>query len=498
MKNYIFITLFSSIICFAQAPTIQWQKSLGGTEFDVANAAVATSDGGIVFAGETNSAYGDTGANNNGRFNFWVVKMNASGVIQWQRSLGGTKNDKAYSIAETSDLGFIVAGFTSSNDNDVSLNKGNSDYWIVKLSASGVIEWQKTYGGSGSEEANKIKQTQDGGYIIAGVTNSTDGDITTAKGNQDFWIVKLNADGDLIWQKIVGGSQNDQPMDLLVTNDGGCIVSGRTDSTNGDVIKTSVGYCGWIVKLNTSGAIEWQKCYENGVMAMQYIPSLNEYIMIGYGEGLGGDSWIAKINNAGTIIWQTSYGGSGYELGRAVALTTDGGFLTCGVTYSTDGDVTNYKGSGDFWLVKFDKNGKLIWQKTMGGSGGDIPYAMTLSSLGEVILVGTTTSIDGDVTQTKGKSDAWIVKLVSETLQNNNFNMDYFTLHPNPVSDFLHLTLPNSNQEKEIVITDINGKIITQKKQNTNIISVENLSRGTYIIQIKTDAQSYINKFLKK
>jgi hypothetical protein len=497
MKKYIVITLFSSFICFAQAPNIQWQKSVGGSEFDVANAVVTASDGGIVFAGETNSGDGDT-SNNNGKFNFWVVKMNASGAIQWQRSLGGTKNDKAYSIVETSDLGFIVAGFTSSNDNDVTLNKGNSDYWIVKLSASGVIEWQKTYGGSGSEEACSIKQTQDGDYIVAGVTNSTDGDITASKGNQDYWIIKLSAGGDLIWQKIVGGSQNDQPTSVLLTKDGGCIVTGRTDSTNGDVTNTTVGYCGWIVKLDTTGAIEWQKCYENAVMAIQYIPILDEYIMIGYGERLGGDSWIAKIDLSGTVIWQTSYGGSGYELGRAVVWTTDEGFLTCGVTYSNDGNVTNYKGNGDFWLVKFDKNGQLEWQKTMGGSGGDIPYAMTVSSSGETILAGTTNSIDGDVTQTKGKSDAWIVKLESKTLQNQNFNMDFFVMYPNPVPDFLNLTFSNPNQEKQIVISDTNGKIVMQKKQLTNIISVENLPRGTYIIQVKTDSKSYVSKFIKK
>jgi hypothetical protein len=498
LKKYILLLFIFPFISFSQAPNLQWQKSLGGSEFDVANAVVATSDGGIVFAGETNSAYGDTGANNNGKFNLWIVKVDAAGAIQWQKPLGGTKNDKAYSVIETNDLGFIVAGFTSSNDNDVTLNKGNSDYWIIKFSPSGVVEWQKTYGGSGSEEAYTIQQTEDSGYIIAGVTNSTDGDITNAKGDQDYWIIKLNSSGDLIWQKIFGGTQTDQPSKLLVTKDGGSIITGRTNSINGDVTNTSLGYCGWIVKLNNSGDIEWEKCFENAVMAIQYIPNLDQYVVIGYGEGLGGDSWVAKIDNSGTVIWQTIYGGSGYELARAVALTTDEGFLTCGVTYSADGDVTNYKGNGDFWLVKFDKSGQLEWEKTFGGSGGDIPYAMTLSASGEIILAGSTTSTDGDITDVKGKSDVWIVKLETETLQNESFNNDLSALYPNPVSNSLNLAFSDSNQEKQILVFDINCKMVVKKRQKSNTVAVENLTKGTYIIHVKTDTQNYTSKFIKK
>lgn len=497
LKKYILLLFVSPFICFSQAPNLQWQKSFGGSEFDVANAVVATSDGGIVFAGETNSAYGDTGANNNGKFNLWVVKVDASGAIQWQKPLGGTKNDKAYSVIETNDFGFIVTGFTSSNDNDVTLNKGNSDYWIIKFSASGVIEWQKTYGGSGSEEAYTIQQTEDSDYIIAGVTNSTDGDITDAKGDQDYWIIKLNSSGDLIWQKIFGGTQTDQPSKLLVTNDGGCIVTGRTNSINGDVINPSSGYCGWILKLNNLGEIEWKKCFENAVMDIQHIPSLNQYVIIGYGQGLGGDSWIAKIDNFGTVIWQTIYGGSGYELARAVELTSDEGFLTCGVTYSSDGDITNYKGNGDFWLVKFNNSGQLEWEKTFGGSSGDIPYAMTLSASGEIILAGTTNSTDGDVTALIGKSDVWIVKLEAETLQNEKFNKDFSILYPNPVSNSLNLTFSNLNQQKQVLVFDINGKIVVNKYQKSNTVAVDDLTKGIYFIKVITGNKTHEIRFIK-
>ena len=498
MKKYILFLLASSFFCFAQVPNIKWQKSFGGTEFEVAYSVIATSEGGIVFTGETRSAYGDTGANNNGRFTLWVVKLNAAGAIQWQKPLGGTKNEKGSSVIETSDLGIIVAGYTNSNDNDVTLNKGENDFWVIKFSESGTIEWKKTYGGAGSDETSKIKQTQDGGYVVCGVTNSTDGDITNAKGEQDYWVIKLDSTGNLIWQKTLGGSRIDQTSDLLVTSDGGYIVAGRSISTNGDVTNTEIGYCGWVVKLDQFGTIEWEQCFKNGVTAIQYIPSSNEYILVGYGEGLNGDSWITKINNVGDIVWKKNFGGSNYELTRSVSLTTDGGFLTCGVTYSDDGDVTNYKGNGDFWLVKFDKNGELVWEKTFGGSGGDIPYDMTISSSGEIILAGNTNSTDGDITDVKGNSDIWIVTLERETLENNSFNKDLFSMYPNPVSNFLNLTFSDTNQEKQILIVDMNGKIVINKNQKSNKVNVENLSKGTYNIQVKTNSLRYSSKFIKK
>jgi hypothetical protein len=176
---------------------IQWQKSLGGSDYDCAMSIQQTSDGGYIVAGVSLSIDGDvTGAL--GNYDYWVVKLDENSAIQWQRSLGGTNSDSANLIQQTSEGGYIVAGQSNSNNEDVTGNHGNSDYWVVKLSGSGDIQWEKSLGGSDYEAARAIQQTTDGGYIVAGWSTSTDGDVTGNHGNDDYWVVKLGPDDDTI------------------------------------------------------------------------------------------------------------------------------------------------------------------------------------------------------------------------------------------------------------------------------------------------------------
>jgi hypothetical protein len=176
---------------------IEWQKCLGGTNWDVAYTIQQTSDGRFIVAGYTESNDGDV-SGNHGNSDYWVVKLDSSGDILWQKCLGGTSWDFANSIQQTSDGGFIVAGYTESNDGDVSGNHGGSDAWVVKLNSSGDIEWQKCLGGTGDEYVNSIKQTSDGGFIVAGCTKSNDGDVLGNHGNDDSWVVKLTNEPDRI------------------------------------------------------------------------------------------------------------------------------------------------------------------------------------------------------------------------------------------------------------------------------------------------------------
>ena len=180
--KYFKFTLSFFIISFSvmnaqTAPSIQWQKSLGGSSYDLAKSIQQTSDGGYIIAGESDSTNGDV-TGNHGTSDFWIVKLNALGIIEWQKSLGGSYSDMANSIQQTSDGGYIVAGESGSINGDVTGNHGNADYWIVKLDPSGNIQWQKSLGGSNRDAANSIKQTSDGGYIVAGESSSNNGDVT--------------------------------------------------------------------------------------------------------------------------------------------------------------------------------------------------------------------------------------------------------------------------------------------------------------------------------
>jgi len=363
MSKKLYPTLFVlfTAILFAQAPAIQWQKSFGGDGFDYASDIQLTSDGGYIVAGNSNSNNGYASGNHGG-YDAWIVKLNSTGAIQWQKSLGGSNDDYGSSIQQTSDQGYIIAGWSNSIDGDVSENKGGYDYWIVKLNTDGMIQWQKSLGGSGSNDrANAIQQTSDGGYIVAGTSDSTNGDVLENHGASDYWIVKLNAVGTIQWQKSLGGNSFDEAKSIKQTLDGGYIVAGSSYSY--DATEHNAIVSGWIIKLNADGVIEWQK----------------------------------------------SLGGSGYNNGNGIMQTMDGGYIVAGSSDSSDGTVNH--GNDDYWVIKLNNNGVIQWQKSLGGSQSDSAQSIQQTSDEGYIVAGYSNSNNGNVTGNHGFYDYWIVKL---------------------------------------------------------------------------------------
>ncbi len=254
-------------------------------------------DGGYIVAGKSSSNDGDVTNHHGsiGSMDYWVVKLDSTGTIQWQKCLGGTYGEVGYSIQQTDDDGYIVAGYSSSNDGDVTNNHGSVDYWVVKLDSLGTIQWQKCLGGSRDEEGYSIQQTADGGYIVAGSTYSKDGDVTNNHGKSDYWVVKLDSTGTIQWQKCLGGTHDDEALSIQQTADGGYIVAGDSGSNDGDVTNNHGKTDYWIVKLDSTGIIQWQKCL----------------------------------------------GGSSYDEALSIQQTADGGYIVAGGTESHDGDVPN-------------------------------------------------------------------------------------------------------------------------------------------------------------
>ena len=224
------------------------KKTIGGTESDYAYSFKPTPDGGYIAAGYTYSHDGDV-SGNHGDADAWVVKINSTGGIQWQKTLGGSNEEIARSIQLTTDGGYIIAAATKSDNGDVSGNHGGADAWIVKLNSNGGIQWQKTLGGTNEEIARSIQLTTDGGYIIAGSAKSNDGDVIGNHGGQDTWVVKLNDSGTILWQKSMGGTANDFANSIQLTSDGGFIVAGQAISTNGDINGNHGATDAWVIKL---------------------------------------------------------------------------------------------------------------------------------------------------------------------------------------------------------------------------------------------------------
>ncbi|MGQ0829078.1 MAG: T9SS type A sorting domain-containing protein [Bacteroidota bacterium] len=278
--------------------TIQWKKSLGGSDYDHGWDVNQTADGGYIVIAGSVSNDGDV-SGNHGYGDYWVVKLDNFGAIQWQKSYGGSENDFAYSIQQTADEGYIVAGYTESNNGNVIGNHGGADYWIVKLDNSGNIQWQKTLGGTQNDYGRCIQQTIDGGYIIAGNANSNDVDVTDNRGLADYWIVKLDNSGNIQWQKTLGGTQNDYGWFIQQTADGGYIVAGGSGSSDGDLSGSHIAGDFWIVKLNPTVGIE-ENSTKNPITIFPN-PSNSHF----YFSGLEKGNQIEVYNLTGRIILQT-------------------------------------------------------------------------------------------------------------------------------------------------------------------------------------------------
>jgi hypothetical protein len=426
--------ILMSIIGISQPSPIFWEHSYGGTNNDESFAITSTRDLGYIMIGSTTSNDGDViGRRDSLPFNYWVIKTASSGTIEWQKSYGGSINDWGRSIVQTTDGGYAIAGYSSSNDGNVSGHHGDSttsDCWIVRLDSSGTIFWQRSLGGSMSDVANAIIQTTDGGYAIAGYSYSDDGDVSGHHGDSihsDYWVAKLDTSGQIIWQRSIGGSKIDIANSIIETLDSGYLVVGYTYSRDGDVTRNSYDTTNadyWVVKLNAAGAIVWQQSYGGGSadMAQQVIAMPDGgYTVVGSSTSNNGmvsgsrgnkDYWLIRLDGLGSLVWQHSYGGSGIDQANSLVLCPDGGVAIIGTTASTDGDVSGFHGNHDMWMVRVDSFGNLDWQCSLGGSSGPtIGSAVTLDPYGGYLGFGYSLSSNGDVTGNHGSWDYWAVDL---------------------------------------------------------------------------------------
>lgn len=501
---------------YSQVPLINWEKSYGGSGFDspnFSNCLIKTSDNGYIISGFTESSNDDLTGNNVAGRDVWVVKTNSTGDLQWQKNYGGFGHDQSSSIIQTSDGGYVLAGSSNLNDGDVTQNYGMTDFWVIKINSLGDLQWQKSFGGSADEAAYDIKQTSDGGYIVVGYTASVGtGNVTTNNGGNDFWVLKLNSLGNLQWQKALGGTGNDRAMSVSLTTDGGYIVAGVTTSNDGDVTGNHGGEDCWVVKLNSTGNIQWQKTYGGSLrdIASFIIQTLDGgYVLAGATKSNNGDvsgnhgdfdCWIVKVNAIGTIQWQKTIGGTDIDVSHKIVQTLDGGYLITAATSSINGNVTENHGDFDCWIIKVSSSGVLQWQKSIGGSSSDEAFCTLELSSGEYIMAGNTYSNNGNITENNGDSDFWLVRLSSNSLDTASFDTNKVSIYPNPASDFIYIKSNNDDIKYfEYSIIDLTGRTILNDYIVNNEISIETLSSGNYILQLKSE-QGIITttKFTKK
>ena len=512
MKLLVFCTfgVFFVGVLSAQ-PTIQWQKAFGGSLYDEPRSILQTVDAGYIVAGYTLSDDGDV-VGNYGFNDFWLLKLDSIGEVQWKKAFGGSNHDRAFEIDLTKDGGYILVGLTKSNDGDVSGNHGDYDAWVLKLDSLGGIQWQKCIGGSGWEEAWDVQQTTDGGYIVTGRSGSTDGDLTVNHGLSDFWVVKLNVYGVLVWQKSLGGSGLDIGYAIDQTSDGGYIIAGESQSDDYDVTSNQGNSDYWVVKLNFEGKIEWERSY--GGSALDRANDIQQtreggYIVFGQSASNNGDvtgahgnydNWAVKLSASGDIEWQKALGGTNEDFGQSIQQTIDDGYILIGFTSSINGDVVGNNGGKDFWLVKLTETGNLEWQKTLGGTDQERGFSIQQTTDLGYIIAGEAWSNNGDVSGVHGYNDFWIVKLSPESSPTTEVDIQVLQIYPNPATSTITIKIPDEELTLSIQITDLLGQILSHQTVSTNQpIDLSTLPNGLYLLSATTPTGTvFSGKFSKQ
>jgi len=366
---------------FLRPPEMEWDKTYGGTQNDYAHSVIQTSDGGYAIAGFTNSL-GPSSPD------FWLVKTDENGNGEWNRTYGGASGEKAYCVIQTDDGGYAIAGRTRS------FGSGEADGWLVKTDELGNVLWNKTYGGTEDDIARKIVRAFDGGYAIAGETSSF------GHGNRDFWLVKTDAAGNMEWSEAYGGTDEDEAYSVVQTSDGGYAIVGRTLSFGAEDF--------WLVKTNSSGHMKWNRPYGGGGPQIAY--SVVQTSDGGY--AIGGESgpnlnqrdvWLVKADASGNVQWDKKYGVGTVDISTSMVQTTDGGYAIAGWSETPAG--SNY---ADVYVVKTDADGNMQWNRTYGGAEQDEAWCVVQTSDGGYATVGYTGSFGA------GGHDLWLIKLAPE------------------------------------------------------------------------------------
>jgi hypothetical protein len=473
---------------------ITFQKTYGGTNDDDGSFIQQTTDGGFIIAGST-SNFGAGG------FDAYLIKTDSMGDTLWTKTYGGTYDDYVNAVQQTTDGGYIVAGFT------YEFGAGSSDIYIIKTNANGNTLWTKTFGTTYYEEGYFAQQTLDGGYIIAGgsdliktdingdtlwtktfdnlcesVQQTTDGGYiitgTTGMTGGDFYLLKTDTGGNVLWKKAFGGSSSDFAHCVRQTMEGGYIISGQT---------TSFGAGGqdlYLIKTNNNGDTLWTKTYggSGGEYDGHYINQTVDggYIFPAYTGSFGfggGDAYIVKTDMNGNILWTKSFGGTNSDYVMSAQSTTDGGYVMCGSTRSFG---SGYK---DIYLIKVDSNGNSGCNETNPNSISTSPPTMIISTTSTVTSGCITTN---PATQT---GSGGIVNTLCSTAGVNDLQNQYnkIIIYPNPFSTQTTLQTDNPFHNATLTVDNCFGQTVAQIKNingQTVVFSRDNLASGLYFVRL--------------
>lgn len=506
-----------------QAQDILWEKTVGGKHAEYLFDAIPTPDYGFILVGSSLSTQsGDVEKKTNGDFDYFISKLDEKGNTEWVQTLGGDGVDMLHSINRTFDGGYIVAGTSRSglSGDKISASMGQDDLWLLKMDMKGNIQWQKTLGGLADEKVAVVLPSLEGGYIIAGSSASdtyipvlkegeaTDANLITKtdknRGNLDYWVLKLDASGTVLWQKTIGGKYVDQLRTVVELEDQSIVVGGISNSPMGADKEAEAKGANdwWLVKMDENGVSQWQKSFggdgDDQLFAM--VTTHDGTMMLGgyfselKGKTTTSDFVVLNINTTGNIVWQKSFDNSTKDILTDIVQNRDGTFLLSG--YSAKGNEAKAEdGEEDFVAIKLDLEGNETWRQTVGGKQKEVLSRTIETRDGGYVLMGSSMPMNST-----GNNDAnfYIVKLLDKEKPVKDKLL--IEALPNPTVEYTAIVIGYEYEKGTCTVVDVGGRVLQSFAIETNRtipIQLKSYPDGVYIINIKTDKGDAGIKVLK-
>lgn len=471
INHYAIITMSLIAIFSLNGYSQGWMQTYGTINNDEGNCVIQAYDGGYIITGSTEPWNSD----------LYLIKTDNSGNTLWTKTYGGDGNDEGIDVKQTTDNGYIIVGINSS------AGAGNYDVWLLKTNSEGDTLWTNRYGGYYNEFGNSVFQTDDGGYVIMGSTESF------GAGASDFWILRTDADGDSLWSKTYGGLYHDIASEAQATSDGGFILVGYTQ------LQGFMDNYLWLLKLFSNGEIEWSQTY-GGSLAI--VPtSVYETADAGFIiTGGPPDLFLIKTDMYGDTLWNKSFGGTRNDAGHSVIETAEGDFVVCGFTssFSADGDF-------DLWLVKTDFSGDTLWTNTYGGTEAEVGFSVIETFDGGLTVCGSTSSYGA------GDKDVWLLHTnlngtvgIEDKSYEIPKDFELYQNYPNPFNPSTTIKYKISENSSVILkVYDVLGTeiktLVNQKQPAGNYevtFNANELTSGVYLYRLHTELFSLTKKML--
>ncbi|MCT8340591.1 T9SS type A sorting domain-containing protein [Flavobacteriaceae bacterium TK19130] len=443
--------------------SLDWQKTYGGPGSDFLQKIITTRDGGFLLAGTSDSAKGGLKKDDPyGMGDFWVVKLNADGSEQWQRTIGGVSADILKTAMELPEGGYLLAGSSSSPKSKAkkTKNQGNKDYWVIKLDSAGEVEWESSFGGKYVDEIEAVCSAPDKGFYLLGYSNSPDGPLKAAKnlGGGDYWLIRIDKLGNLIWEKAFGGEGDDHPYAMLRRKNGNILVGGISSTKSGAMKQAA----------NSKGT----------------------------------DFWVFEMDNESGIVWEETYDIGEYDVLSSMEENNDRTVLLAGYAKSENVGrrASDSRGINDYVAIKIKPDGKEKWRQEIGSKGEDVLKRLIETRGGGYLMAGTSSgAISGERNSKQGRSDFWVVKLGDED-KDKNEEVSFVEAFPNPTDRFTNIIITEDFERGTAFLYDINGRQLQQYELTGRTLPVDlrNLPMGIYLVKVKTDIGESSVKIIKK